>query len=226
MICLIVDDEPIAREILEDYAADTPGLTVAASCSSALQALEFLNSESVDLLFLDVNMPKLSGIDLIKTLENPPLVILTTAYPDYALESYELDVTDYLLKPFSFERFLKAVQKAEAKRIKVFRDSGTIIVRADRKTWPVRHDEILFIESIGDYVIMHTDGKKITVHETLKAMGEMLPDKKFMRVHKSYIICVQAIDYIEGNIITICGHEIPVGKTYREQLIEWLWGVK
>lgn len=222
MNCLIADDEPIAREILQSYIADTPGLTLVSSCSSALSALEVLKSESVDLLFLDVNMPKLSGIELLRTLEKPPLVILTTAYPDYALESYELNVTDYLLKPFSFERFLKAVRKAEKKPGTGGLARDTIMIRADKKTWHVEVADIFFVESAGDYVTIHTGERKITTHASLKEMENQLSPPAFLRVHKSWIVSKNAIQYMEGNLLMVAGTEIPIGKTYREAVHGWL----
>ena len=227
MKCLIVDDEPIAREILEGYIDDTPGLTILASCSSGIGALKFLREEKQrpDILFLDVKMPGLSGMELLRTLEQPPAVILTTAFPDYALEGYDLSVTDYLLKPFSFERFLKAVQKAE-KKMKDNPDAGgggVLLIKADKKTWPVKTDDILFIESAGDYVTVHTSEKKITAYGTLRDMENQLP-ASFMRVHKSWIVSIRAIEYLEGNTLMVQDSRVPIGKTYRDSVQEWLKG--
>ena len=222
MKCLIVDDEPIAREILESYLADTPGLSLIASCNSALQAMDMLKKESVDLMFLDVNMPRLSGIELLRTLERYPAIILTTAYPDYALQGYELDVVDYLLKPFSFERFLKAVQKVENRYQISDGSARQLIVKSDKKTWPLEIDDIRFVESVGDYVNITTVGRKILVHDTLKNIEELLPGGQFIRVHKSWIVSRNAIDFIEGNYIMSGSTSIPIGKSFKEEFMIWI----
>jgi DNA-binding LytR/AlgR family response regulator len=223
MRCLIVDDEPVAREILESYVSDTPGLTTLASCSSGISALKYLKNDKPDILFLDVKMPGLSGMELLRTLDQPPVVILTTAFPDYALEGYDLNVTDYLLKPFSFERFLRAVQKAE-KKVKGTEESGNVLlIRADKKTWPVKTDDILMIESAGDYVTVHTKEKKITAYGTLRELEKELPSA-FLRVHKSWIVNKKAIEYKEGNTLKVGEVHVPIGKTYKESVQEWLQG--
>lgn len=222
MKCLIVDDEPIAREILESYIADTPGLSLIASCNSALQALDILKKESVDLMFLDVNMPRLSGIEMLRALERHPVIVLTTAYPEYALEGYELDVVDYLLKPFSFERFLRAVQKVESRSLVSDGSNRQLIVKSDKKTWPIEMDDIRYVESIGDYVNITTVGRKILVHETLKNIEESLPGGHFFRVHKSWIISRNAIDFIEGNYIMSGTTSIPIGKSFKDGFMIWL----
>ncbi len=223
MKCIIVDDEPLAREILTDYVADLPSLNLVGSYSSAIQALEVLKNQVVDLIFLDVNMPRLSGIEFIKALDRRTAVILTTAYPDYALQGYELDVVDYLLKPFSFERFLKAVHKADV-RVDSPGEThgGRLLVRADKRTWLVEHDDILYIESMGDYVKIYTKQRNHVVNESMKSIEESLPGNQFMRIHKSWIVSRSAIDFMEANYL-MCGEQpIPVGKTYRDQLMKWL----
>ncbi|HAC15993.1 MAG TPA: DNA-binding response regulator [Bacteroidetes bacterium] len=222
MKCLVVDDEPIAREILESYITDMPGLSLVGSCNSALQAMEVLKKQSVDLMFLDVNMPRLSGIELLRTLESYPAIVLTTAYPDYALQGYELDVVDYLLKPFSFERFLKAVQKVESRVLVSVGATRQLIVKSDKKTWPIEMDDIRFVESIGDYVNITTVGRKILVHETLKNIEESLPRGQFFRVHKSWIVSRGAIEFIEGNYIMSGTTSIPIGKSFKDEFMIWL----
>jgi DNA-binding LytR/AlgR family response regulator len=222
MKCLIVDDEPIAREILESYIADTPGLFLVDSCNSALQAMEVLKKESVDLMFLDVNMPRLSGIQLLRTLERYPAIVLTTAYPDYALQGYELDVVDYLLKPFSFERFLKAVLKVQTLFQLLDTTVRQLIVKSDKKTWPIEMDDIRFVESIGDYVSIVTVERKIVVHETLKNIEEALPGGQFFRVHKSWIVSRNSIDFIEGNYIMSGTTSIPIGKSFKDGFMIWI----
>lgn len=220
LTCLIVDDEPSAREVLEKYVADAPMLQHAASCSDALEAMAFLDEHSVDLLFLDINMPKLTGIDFLKTLPDSPEVILSTAYDDYALKGYELDVTDYLLKPFSFDRFLQAVRKAE-KRLSPTAGPESLKLKADGKLYRVPLDEISYIESSGDYVTIHLNDQKLTTYETLKNLEEELPQEHFARVHKSYIVRIPSVDYLEGNILKVGDQAIPVGKTFKDKILQY-----
>lgn len=226
MRCLIVDDEPVAREILRTYIVDTQGLVSAGECEDAMQAIDRLQQESVDVLFLDVNMPKLSGIGLLKSLDVKPQVILTTAYSEYALESYELNVTDYLLKPFSFERFLKAVQKAR-ERIKTTSETkqASIIIKSDGRTFRVPATDILYLESSGDYVIIHTTNERYTVYDRLKNMLSELPEPNFIQVHKSYAVNIRRIDYLEGNRISVAGQEIPIGKSYKPGFLSVFEGI-
>ena len=222
MKCLVVDDEPIAREILESYIDDVPGLSLVGVCSSALKAMEVLKKEHVDIMFLDVNMPRLSGIELLRALDRYPAIVLTTAYPDYALQGFELDVVDYLLKPFSFERFLRAVQKVET-RIQIPEgDLKQLIVKSDKKTWPIEIHDIRYVESVGDYVNITTHERKIMVHNTLKNIEDSLPGGQFFRVHKSWIISRNAIEFIEGNYIMSGTTSIPIGKSYKDGFLIWL----
>ncbi|NGP76518.1 response regulator transcription factor [Balneolaceae bacterium YR4-1] len=216
MGCLVVDDEPSAQEVLKQYIADTPQLFLKGCCEDALAASEFLANNNVDLLFLDVNMPKLSGISFLKSQSEVPPVILTTAYDDYALEGYELDVLDYLLKPFSFERFLKAVQKLDKHADSSNEDTSVLTIRADKKTYRIATQDIRYIESAGDYVTIHTTEQRLTTYETLKNMESKLPADDFIRVHKSYIIAVSSIEYLEGNSVRVGDQFIPIGTTYRE----------
>lgn len=218
MRCLIIDDEPVARDILRKYINDSPSLVLSGECESALAALEFLKESSVDLLFLDVNMPRLSGISFLKSISDPPKVILTTAYSEYALEGFELDVVDYLLKPFSFERFLKAVNKVSLKESNAGKDPA-IVIKADGKTYRIQTNYILFVESMGDYLTLHTTDQKLTFYKTMKSFAEELPSASFIRVHKSYLIALNKIDYLEGNLIFIHGHEIPIGNAYKEEFL-------
>ncbi len=212
--CLIVEDEPVARDILRQYIIDTPNLNLEGECDNALTALDFLNSQKVDLIFLDINMPKLSGIDFIKSLRNPPEIILTTAYSEYALESYELDVLDYLLKPFSFERFLKAVSKFPISGNTSIIDDLT--VKANGKTYRISISDILYAESLGDYITLVTINNKLTFNQSLKSFLKQLPENEFIRVHKSFIVSLRNIDYVEGNLISISEKMIPIGKAYKK----------
>ncbi len=214
MTCLIIDDEPIARDILRTYISDTPRLTLSGECESAVNALSCLKERNVDLIFLDINMPKLSGISFLKSLSAPPKVILTTAYSEYALEGYELDVVDYLLKPFSFERFLKAVNKVPEPSDN---DESYVVIKADGKTYRIDEDDILFAESQGDYITLHTTRERYTFNQTLTSFTDQLSASRFLRVHRSYLVSLQQIDYVEGNMIHIKGRDIPVGQAYKEE---------
>ncbi len=212
--CIIIEDEPVARDVLKTYVKDTPSLELVQEFENAVDGLEFFQSESVDLIFLDINMPKLSGISFLKSLDDPPKVIITTAYSEYALEGYELDVVDYLLKPFSFERFLKAVNKVTLK--KPGPKEETITVKADGKLFRISLSEILFAEALGDYISLYTESQKLTFNSTLTSFIEELNSTGFVRVHRSYAVSLPKINYVEGNMISIKEHEIPIGKSYKE----------
>jgi len=214
--CLIIEDEPIARDILKKYIEDMPSLELIAEFEEAVSALELLKKESIDLIFLDINMPKLSGISFLKSLTNPPDVILTTAYSEYALEGYELDVADYLLKPFSFERFLKAVNKIQVKQLSKSKESS-IFIKADGKQYRVSIRDIIFAESMGDYITLHTASQKYTFNHTLTSFIEGLSDDNLVRVHRSFLINLTKIDFIEGNMITLGEQQVPIGKSYKEK---------
>ncbi|MGN8225517.1 LytR/AlgR family response regulator transcription factor [Gracilimonas sp. BCB1] len=216
MRCVIIDDEPAARSVLEQYIADTPELELTASFKNALEARIVVKEKEVDLLFLDVNMPRLSGIEFLKTLNNAPQVILTTAYSEYALEGYELDVVDYLLKPFSFERFLKAIDKAWGKQEAGEPTEQVVTIKADGKLYRIGVSEIMFAESKGDYITVYTKERRLTFNQTLKDFCNQLPEPMFSRVHKSYIVSLSSIEYLEGNLIKLGEHSIPVGKAYKE----------
>jgi len=221
--CIVVEDEPSAQNILKKYIDDTPNLELAALFDNALEARTYLqdSDQQVDLMLLDINLPKLSGISFLKSLADPPMVILTTAYDEYALEGYELEVTDYLLKPFSFERFLKAISKVEKRLEKEdITSNRSIIIKSNKKTYSLNPDDILYVEALGDYVTVHTAEERYTTYQTLKNMEKLLPRDRFIRVHKSYIIALDKIDYLEGNRFFIREQEIPIGSTYREQVKE------
>lgn len=215
--CLIIDDEPLARELLESYITDLPSLNLIATCADALEALEWLKKESIDLLFLDINMPKLSGINFYKSLSKKPKVIFTTAYSDHAVEGFELEAIDYLLKPFSFERFLKAVNKVQMD-LPDNQASSFIMFKADKKSHKVDFKQIIYFESIGDYVKVHlTESKTLIISETLRKLEGILPSS-FLRVHKSYIIALNHLDYLEGNQAKIGETKIPIGQSYRDKV--------
>ncbi len=214
--CLLVDDEPASREILEKYIRDCPFLHLSGSCKNAFEAAEQLNQSAVQLLFLDINMPKLSGLGFYKSLVNPPDVIFTTAYPEYAVEGFEVEAVDYLLKPFSFERFLKAVNKVQQKyQQNTKQEPASIILRADKKLHRVKTDTIYYLEALGDYVKVHCREKTVVVHTTLQNLLNDLPDDRMVRVHKSFAIARDKIEWIEGNQIHILDAKIPIGKRYK-----------
>jgi DNA-binding LytR/AlgR family response regulator len=219
--CIIIEDEPLAQNVLKKYIADHPTLELIAVCSDALEAQAVLNHQTVDLLFLDINLPKISGINFLKTLLHSPLIIFTTAYPEFAVEGFELDAVDYLLKPFSFERFLKAVNKAiekinQSSGIQISPGTASpLFLKADKKIHKVDIENILYIEAVGDYMKVITTTGQILVNETMKRMQEMLPQNLFLRVHKSFIISRSKIKFIEGNFVQVADKSIPIGATYR-----------
>jgi len=227
--CLIVDDEPIARQILERYISQIDALHLAGKCNDAFEALNVLHRENIDILFLDIKMPSLSGLDMLKTLQNPPHVILTTAFSDYAVESYEYGIADYLLKPIAFERFLKAVNRILMSRNPDFAKEDTeersasepafIFFKADKRIHKYYFTDILFIEGSGNYIKVHTlNDKPLMVLDKLTEMQGKLPPRRFLRVHKSFIVNIQHIREIEGNMLLIKERAIPVSNTFRQDL--------
>lgn len=227
----IVDDEPLALDVLETYVEKIPELNLVNKCSNALEANEALKETQVDLMFLDIQMPQLTGIDFLKTLSNPPLVIFTTAYPNYAIEGFELNAMDYLLKPISLERFMKAVNKAIEQIHLQQRDSSSgggesdfIFVKADKKLIKINYSDILYIEGLKDYVIIRMERGRVITLQTMKSLEEKLPSGLFKRIHRSYIVSLGKINAIVGNMVEIVEKNqpkhLPIGKNYREQLLE------
>ena len=220
--CAIIEDEPLAQNILKKYIEDYPALELAAVCNNAEEAQKILLRQDVELLFLDINLPKLSGISFLKTLPRQPLVIFTTAYPEYAVEGFELDAIDYLLKPFSFERFLKAANKAvqqlNKKEIAEQATPSFIFLKADKKVHKVNPDDILYIEAAGDYIKIMTESGQYMVNDTLKSLQDELPPVQFIRVHKSYIISRNKIKFFEGNYVKVGNANIPIGNSYKEEI--------
>lgn len=217
--CLIIDDEPAARDILKTYIEDCTDTEITGVCHDALQARKWMNSHSADLLFVDINMPKLSGLSFIKTLKDPPQIILSTAYSEHGVDAFELGVTDYLLKPFSFERFLKAVDKVKINFENSNINDPAISVKADGKLYRILFENILFIESQGDYVTLHSNDNKLTFHHSLKELLNVLPGDQFIRTHRSYIVSLAKIEYLEGNRLKIRDNYIPIGKSYKEDFL-------
>jgi DNA-binding LytR/AlgR family response regulator len=231
--CLIVDDEPRAREVLKRYIEEIPTLVLAGECANAIQGVIILQQQLIDLIFLDIRMPQLSGTDFLKTLKNPPKVIFTTAYSEYALEGYELDIVDYLLKPVRFDRFLKAVNKAfpppDNKQVvsqpilaEDKKNDSFVYFRSDRKMVKVLLSDILYIESMKDYVKVITDKSSIITKQSISSVETMLPEKTFIRTHRSFIVSVNKIKSFTNEIIEIGQAEIPIGKLYRNNVIKQL----
>lgn len=220
--CIIVDDEPLAIRIVEKYVADIPYLSLQGKFDSPIAAMRFLQQRQIDLVFLDINMPELSGINLVKALSQPPLVIFTTAFPDYAVEGFELDAIDYLVKPFAKERFLKAVQKAGLfleKKTNLEPELTHITLKADRKIYRIALDEILYCQAFGDYVKVILADKQLLPKTTLAKLMAQLPSTHFLRVHRSYIIAWDKVAYLEGNQLKIDDLLIPVGQQYRDAVL-------
>ena len=222
--CLIVEDEPLAQNILKKYIGDHPSLELVATCTDALEAQLILNKQPIHLIFLDINLPKLSGINFIKSLLQSPLIIFTTAYPEFAVEGFELNAVDYLLKPFSFERFLKAVNKVIEKLNnsslpKKEEIDAFIFFKSDKKIHKIDLESIHYIEAVGDYMKVITDSGQLLINETMKNLQEELPARSFIRVHKSFIISRVHIKYIEGNYIQVANKSIPIGATYRNDVL-------
>ncbi|WP_292945409.1 LytTR family DNA-binding domain-containing protein [Olleya sp. UBA1516] len=225
--CIIADDEPIARQILENYIQAIPNLKIIASCKNAFEVLEILQTKTVDILFLDINMPKLSGLSLLKTMQQKPSVIITTAYPEYAIEGFELSVTDYLLKPFSLERFLQAVNKVPQKEVSKPETTTipkqeipqSIFVKSDKKIIKIDFDQINHIEAYGNYIKIFTDIMILTP-QTLTEFLEKLPNH-FIRIHKSCIINFNQLKLIDGNQVVLQNNtKLQIGKSYRKSVLD------
>lgn len=231
--CLIVDDEPPAREVLKRYIEEMPMLHLAGECGNAIQANTAMQQQPVDLIFLDIRMPQLNGTDFLKMLRNPPKLIFTTAYPEYALEGYELDVVDYLVKPIRFDRFLKAVNKVfptdtkkqateDAPVIDENKNESFVYFRADRKMVKVLLSDVLYVESMKDYIKIFVKNDVIITKQSISSVETMLPEKKFARVHRSYIVSLDKIKSFTNELIEIGNAEIPIGKLYRFNVMKLL----
>ena len=232
--CIIVEDEPLARNLLVDYVKKTPSLQLIGACANAMDAMDMLRQQPVDLLFLDIQMPEITGITFLKILQKRPLVIFTTAYSQYAMEGYELDVVDYLLKPITFDRFLKAVDKA-IHRLQTSKQSAAgntqsspvekpefVFVKDGTKMVKVMLDDIQYVEGMKDYVTIHTHDKKITTLQRMKLLEEMLPADKFIRIHHSYIIALRAIDAVHRNEVQIGKALLPISDSYKKAFREFI----
>lgn len=231
--CIIVEDEPLARNLMVEYVRKVPSLNLVEACSSPLTALEVLRTNPIDLLFLDVQMPELTGISLLKVLHKKPLVILTTAYSEYALEGYEFDVVDYLLKPITIERFLRAVDKVvqrletkkppeEVEKISSAVEQPFVFVKDGTKLVKIVFDDILYMEGLKDYVTIHLKHQKIVSLQRLKTLEEQLPPDKFIRIHNSFIVALHAIDVVHKNNVQIKDASLPIGETYKKSFREFI----
>ena len=226
--CLIVDDEPVAREILEDHLSRINTFRLAGSCKNAMEAFKIINAESIDLIFLDINMPEISGLSFARSINKNIKIIFTTAYREYAVDGFDLQAVDYLLKPISFERFLQAVNKYldENTTVRSFTENEVseekndfMFIRSDRKMVKIDFSEILFIESISDYIKIHLSDKTIITRETMSNIEVKLPQREFIRVHRSFIVAFPKIDSFTNETIEVSKHEIPISRSYRESVL-------
>jgi len=229
--CIIIDDEPLAIEVIESHLNNFQDIEIVAKCHNAIEAFNIIKQKQVDLIFLDIQMPQITGIDFLKTLTNPPKVILTTAYREYALEGYELDVVDYLLKPVSLERFMKAIDKyyqVAKSDLFVFgaksesHSDPFLYVKSERKIQKIFLNEITYVESLKDYIQIYTKTKSILTKNKISHFEEKLPPDKFVRIHKSFIISLSKIDAFTANSIEIGKKELPIGRSYKKKVLSVL----
>jgi DNA-binding LytR/AlgR family response regulator len=224
--CLIIDDEPIARKIIREYVADIRFLELVGEAENPIRTRHFLAEHAVDLIFLDVEMPGMNGIEFLRLVHPSTLTILTTAYPQYALQGYELDVLDYLVKPISFERFLKAVQKAQHYHQLTHNSSAgpapaeAIFIKCERKIERIQVDDILYVKAMANYVVLHTAQRKYIAYQSMKGMEEKLPAGLFVRIHKSYLVALPAISSIDHHQVLLGETALPVSKSYRQAALE------
>ena len=224
---IIVDDEPLAHDVIESFCELLPHLSLEKHCYNAMEAMQYLNNHTVDFMFLDINMPKLTGFDFLRTLTNPPKIIVTTAYKEFALEGFELNVSDYILKPFSFDRLVKAINKAisevpKNKSAAISSESSPVksrlFLKGDKKYHQIHLDDILFIEAYGNYSKVFLKEEMIVGDEKISSFENLIPQENFLRVHKSFIVAIDKIKLIEGNRILIDSHKIPIGQTYKSSI--------
>lgn len=219
---LVVDDEPIARQILEQYLKDDGRISLAGTCKNALEANQWLQQNKADVLFLDINMPKLSGLEFLKTLPHPPKVIFTTAYREYAVEGFELAAVDYLVKPFSLPRFMQAVSRIM--ETSTTEAAAFFFIKVDGRTVKIQYDDILYVESLSEYIRIHTTDKTFTLLTSLRSWSEKLPADRFLQIHRSYLVAIDKIEAVEGNQVLIQAKQIPVSRSYKPQLMERMKG--
>jgi DNA-binding LytR/AlgR family response regulator len=224
--CIIIEDEPAAQSILGHDISLCPDLHCLGTFADAFSAQAFLATNGIDLIFLDINLPEMSGVSFLRSLVHPPLVIFTTAYPQYAIDGFDLEVVDFLLKPFSFERFSKAVNKVR-ERLN-FKSAPfslqKLSVKSGHRIYQINIDDILYIEACGDYVSIFCTSKKLIVHGTLKSWEEKLKGSSFLKIHRTTIVNLSKIDHLEGNMVQISDHKLPVSEQFREQLLKRMFG--
>jgi DNA-binding LytR/AlgR family response regulator len=220
--CVIVDDEPMAREILESYILKSPNLDLQKICKNASEAILHMQNNQVDLYFLDINMPEISGLSLAKIIKNNSKIIFTTAYRDYAIEGFNLNVVDYLLKPFSFDRFMEAVEKVANTKDKIEDKHDFMFVRSDRKMIKIDFDAILYIESLSDYIKIYLEDKTVVCRETISNFEEKLPNQLFIRTHRSFIAAIRKINSYTNEFIEIKDKAVPISRSYKESVLDKL----
>lgn len=227
--CIVVDDEPLARQLLEGYISQVPGFTCVASCQSAVEAFGVLHQHTVDLIFLDIQMPGITGVNFLRSLKNAPKVIFTTAYTEYAVDAFELEAVDYLLKPVTFERFIKAIQKVNPVKENISQahshpadESDHLFIKVDRRLMRVNHAEILYIEGYGDYLKVHTAGQTLVTYMTFSKLEQLLPASRFIRIHRSTMINAAHIRFVEGNYLRLQNQDLAISQSYRERLLNHL----
>lgn len=231
--CIIIDDEPLARDLMRNHIEKLDNFEIVAECADAMKALQELREKKVDLMFMDIQMPQITGIEFLKILKNPPKVIITTAYREYAIDGFELDVVDYLLKPITFERFLKSVNKyyqvsqdestVAATVSEIMQpDEAFIYVRENKRVIKVHLNEILYIEGLSEYVQIYTDKKKIITKTTMASLEEKLPNDCFMRIHKSFIVSMARIEAFTSTTIEVPGKELPIGRSFKNSVLSAL----
>ncbi len=232
--CLLVDDEPLALDALESLMQKIPELEIIDRCNNAMDALQVIHNKKIDLLFLDIQMPEITGIEMLKSLVHPPKVIFTTAYRDYAVEAFELDVIDYLVKPISLERLIRSInryhdrisRKSDSQTSDPERSNKSITIYSDKKNYRVSTSSILYVEGLKDYAMVHTDNGRLITRQTLKHIEDILPDEDFIRVHRSYIIPFKRLDSWTTYSVIIKDKEIPVGRTYRKTIMDLLANIQ
>lgn len=229
--CVIVDDEPVARDILTSYVAKIPSLELIATCKNAMEAFEVSNTQNIDIFFLDINMPDISGLSLAKSINQKSKIIFTTAYREYAVDGFDLQAVDYLLKPISFDRFLQAINKLFHQNSKVSLEISSeenlvkndfIFVRSDRKMLKINFDELLYVESLSDYIKLHLKDKVITTRETISNIETKLPAKNFLRIHRSFIVNLKKATSYTNEFVEIGKNAIPISRTYKENVLKKL----
>jgi DNA-binding LytR/AlgR family response regulator len=231
--CLIIDSEPLARELIKSYIGKLENFEIINECSNAIKALESLREKQIDLIIIDIQMPEISGIDFLRSLKKPPKIIITTAYREFALEAFELEALDYLLKPVSFERFLKAINKyyrINRDEIKILNgpcpnpegNDTFIYVKENKRVIKIYMKEIRYIEGLSEYVQIYTDKKKVVTKTSLVMLDEKLPSEQFLRIHKSYIISIPKIESFTANTVEIAGKELPIGRSFKTAVLSAL----